>query len=194
MSIWPNVITGVCTLLAGLGGVWITQRGTASRTVEEWRDKHRIDQRQAVVEVLHLGRHWTYSLSWERTALAMSENGEHYKLLKDNFNTSYADDLTAFQRALTTARIVVDIEDVTVHIRALTALGNPVIDEASKLVAASEPDRVKRMEAAGAPSSTAEEILRRLEHAATQHLGAPQVPRRSRLRQSLSRRRRSTSS
>src|SRR5688572_6214404 len=62
MSIWPNVITGVCTLLAGLGGVWITQRGTTARTIEEWRDKHRIDQRKAVVEVLHLGRQWAYSL------------------------------------------------------------------------------------------------------------------------------------
>ncbi|MFD9703866.1 hypothetical protein [Lentzea sp. NPDC059081] len=196
MSIWPNIITGVCTLLAGLGGVWITQRGTASRTAEEWRDKHRIDQRQAVVDVLHLGRQWSYSLGLLRSTIALSGDNQDVEFLVNHKKFSYVDDYTAFQRALTTARIIVDVEDVAVHLRELTKLGNPLLFESEKLYVTNEPDKDKRLEAATSPTSAADKTLRRLEHAATRHLGAPvvAVKRPPRIRRFVARRRRSMGS
>lgn len=177
MSIWPNIVTGVCTLLAGLGGVWITQRGTTARTIEEWRDKHRIDQRQAVVEVLHRGRQWTHSMGMMRSAIAVSPTGRDLMSLLDKYNLSYGDDHLQFQRALTAARIVVSIEEITVHLQALTALGNPVLTGSTGLLATSEPDEDKRIAAVDVPGDEADEILDHLEKAAVKHLGAP-VPQR----------------
>jgi hypothetical protein len=52
---WAYVVTGICTVLAGWGGVGLTLRGARSKWLDERRDMHRIEQRQAVVDGLRVG-------------------------------------------------------------------------------------------------------------------------------------------
>ncbi len=122
MSIWPNVVTGVCTLLAGLGGslgaVWLTQRGNRDRWLYERRDTHRIEKRAAVVEVLRVGPDWRTALDGvmmrvaafpDPVELAKSVEGDTWGARREEFN-----------RALVTARIIVTEPEIKAILDRLT--------------------------------------------------------------------------
>src|SRR5688572_27352164 len=106
MPTWGYAITGICTLLAGLGGQWLGLRGSRQRYLDERREAHRIEQRQAVIEVVRIGPEWRTALT---TLMMIIQNtgNDSGRLARQQGLDNLEAQRNEFGRALAAARIIV---------------------------------------------------------------------------------------
>ncbi len=115
-SIWPNVVTAVATLAAGFGGVSLTLRHGNRRFELEQRDRWHAEQRQAVVELLHVGHEWTVAATAMLMCIAIT--ADEKKIGDSSEQREYRAKREEFGRALVTARLVVTEPDPNGAVRA----------------------------------------------------------------------------
>jgi hypothetical protein len=57
--VWPQIITAVSTLIAGLGGILLTQRHQRRQAADALVESRRIEQRDVLAAALSAGMEWT---------------------------------------------------------------------------------------------------------------------------------------
>lgn len=126
-SIWPNVVTGVATLAAGLGTTGLTLHNNRKRAVLEQQDRLRADQRQVVVDLLHIGHEWAHAA--DSLLLYVARVSDQQQVSDSEYATTYSEAQAEFRRRLVTARVVVTEPGVAAAVRVLSGL----YDEMPKL-------------------------------------------------------------
>ncbi len=109
--VWTGIITGVITATATLTGVWLTQRHAWKTRRLDRQDARRLEQRDALVEVLLTGREWSRAISvLINHAHFARPSGERPPQARVD---RYRELAAAHERSLWTARIVVSDSTVS---------------------------------------------------------------------------------
>ncbi|GAB3194969.1 hypothetical protein GCM10027261_14130 [Geodermatophilus arenarius] len=145
--VWTGIITGVITATATLLGVRLTQRHTLAMRLLDRQEQRRVEQREALAEVLVTGREWVHSLGAVTTA---AERADVLALVRTPALKDHPSRAVAHGRALLTARLVV--RDPLVRAKVVW-LSDRVTDLPSRLArvivtqqdgdGATDPDAVK---------------------------------------------------
>jgi hypothetical protein len=125
-SWFPNLITGACTLSAGLGGVALTlgitgKRQKSERAIEHLKERNR-EQRQAIIEVLDSGRAWEDSQEIIFFALAATSKSvdDSIDFANTDSAASHGVKLTRYRKALIGARLLVTDQEIAPLIQHLS--------------------------------------------------------------------------
>ncbi len=114
-----GIITGVITATATLLGVWFTQRHARMMRLLELSEERRLEQRDAVVEVLVTGCEWAAMM------LALAQNARHYGgEVSPETATQHRVLAVAHQRALQLAELVARDQQVLACVHSLVKLIN----------------------------------------------------------------------
>lgn len=121
-SWFPNLITGACTLFAGLGGASLTLRITGKRqdndrAIEHVKERN-LEQREAIIEVLDAGRAWADSQ--DGIFLAVATVTDPVEFAKMESVDRHIEVLTRYRKALVRARLVVTVAELAPMVRALS--------------------------------------------------------------------------
>lgn len=181
-SWFPNLITGACTLFAGLGGVSLTlgitgKRQKSERVTEHLRERNR-EQREAVIEVLDSGRAWADSQEMMFLAIAATSKTANDSMEFANTDSvaSHGAKITRYRKALIGARLLVTDRDVASLVRDLSKDLEMLPEHSGLVVKAARQSRASEVETlakTGAYVQAHAELLDQLERTTLECLTDP---------------------
>lgn len=151
-DVLSNLITGVATLAAGLGTTWITGRNTRKRDKDAKAERYRVEQRQAIIELLDSFTPWVrhargvlFASLLEKPSVGNTDDLDQYAVTERRFG-----------KALTTTRLLItdaDVRDILVRLDQLrvgvlsgpTRLTEPDMQTADALIKQLELLAVERL-------------------------------------------------
>ena len=124
LAFWlPNAITGVCTLVAALGGAGLTLRITGQRQraerVEQQAQERQREQRLAIIEVLDAGHAW--ARSQEGIFMVLGTVTDAVELSKMETVNNHIPIAARYSKALVAGRLVVADLELAPLVRALSS-------------------------------------------------------------------------
>lgn len=184
MDVWTALSTSVapvCTLLAGVGGVLLTQRATRQRWLDDRGEVHRIEQRDATAKVLTIGPQWRVVFNSCRgfiiSNVAPTEQADRDRLARvmQEWKTQSYD----YTNALYTASLIVTESSVEASIGRLAYLNAEGLKE---WFAITKKDPAIAEQATRTLDSQVAEALRQLETAAKSAFSAVPADKKSKKR------------
>jgi hypothetical protein len=180
-SWFPNLITGACTLSAGLGGVALTlgitgKRQKGERAIEHLKERNR-EQRQAIIEVLDSGRAWEDSQEIIFFALAATSKSVNDSIDFANTDSavSHGAKLTRYRKALIGARLLVTDQEIAPLIQHLSKHLAMLPEHTGNVIEAkqSKDSELKSLVKATAYTKIHLDSLNKLEHTTLERLTDP---------------------
>jgi hypothetical protein len=172
--VWTGIITGLITATATLTGVWLTQRHARKMRRLDRLDARRVEQREALAEVLVMGGELQNKLV--ELLFAAHKYPTWAALGRSQPFLSYAEAARLHERALVVARLLIHDEQVRDHVERLEGLSE---DPLRPLVSAAAATMVNAAEEGLRAADRYGYSLRALERLTRERvLGDPQEVRR----------------
>ncbi len=130
--VWTGIITGVITATATLLGVWLTQRHNVRMRLLDQHEERRVEQRNALADVLLTGREMEVSLNRLLYTAVRASDHEDFRASKGF--VAYRAAYDAQLRALLTARLIVHDPQVLDHMHQLTEPVHKAVEAVMTLV------------------------------------------------------------
>lgn len=104
------LITGGITLAAGLGTTWLNGRYNRSRDSDDRADRFQLEQRQAIVELLHAGTAWMDATFSSMVAVALADDDDDHDFPRRLEAAGAAE--AVMVKALIAARLLINDPDL----------------------------------------------------------------------------------
>jgi hypothetical protein len=118
--VWTGIITGLITATATLTGIWLGQRHAWKMRRQDRHDERRVEQREALAEVLASGREFKVSL--DSVILRASVATDFVEFANSPAADQHGPLLKAHSRALLTTRLVLRDPPVLAYVTRMSEL------------------------------------------------------------------------